>query len=227
MRIEVHSIADPRHACRPATDHAPGYNDHPSATTSVSYSMSQTISSAEVIARTQLWLDRVVIGLNLCPFAKSVRVKDQIRFTVSTATKPEALAADLVRELELLRDADPEQLDTTLLIHPDTLTDFLDFNDFLSVADRIVQQLGLEGEIQIASFHPDYQFAGTEPDDPGNYTNRAPFPSLHLLREQSIERAVNAIPDAADIFEKNIETMHRLGHAEWLALMQFSPPRQS
>lgn len=165
----------------------------------------------EVIAATRAWLEKAVIGLDLCPFARAVYVRDQVRFVVSEAETPEALLADLIRELRILSETDPEAVDTTLLIHPRVLEDFLDYNDFLDVAEAAVAELGLEGEIQVASFHPQYQFAGTEPDDVENYTNRSPYPILHLLREASVERAVAAFPDASEIFEKNVETMRRLG----------------
>lgn len=177
-----------------------------------------TVANAAIIACTQAWLEKAVIGLNLCPFAKAVHVKNQIRYAVSKARTPEALLADLIGELNILHAADPAQLDTTLLIHPKVLTDFLDYNDFLDVADAAIDNLGLTGEIQIASFHPHYQFAGSGPDDIDNYTNRSPYPTLHLLREESIERAVAAFPDAADIFEKNIATLRRLGHTGWRLL---------
>lgn len=178
----------------------------------------------EVIDRTTQWLEKAVIGLNLCPFAKGVHVKGQIRYFVSNARSAEALHADLVDELARLRNAGPEEIDTTLLIHPQVLNDFLDFNDFLDIADATLAELGLEGQIQIASFHPQYQFAGTEANDIGNYTNRSPYPTLHLLREASIDRAVEAFPDAADIFERNIETMRRLGAEGWAALQIDAPP---
>ncbi|WP_061541574.1 DUF1415 domain-containing protein [Collimonas fungivorans] len=176
--------------------------------------------SGEVIAHTKLWLERAVIGLNLCPFAKAVFIKDQIRYVVSTAQSPEELLADLMAELEFLQRADPEAVDTTLLIHPDALRDFLDYNDFLDVADAAVDDLGLEGEIQVASFHPEYQFAGSDIDDISNYTNRAPYPTLHLLREISVERAVDAFPDAADIFDKNMRTLEQLGLDGWRKLLR-------
>ncbi|MFC3109180.1 DUF1415 domain-containing protein [Undibacterium arcticum] len=168
-----------------------------------------------VVADTQTWLEKAVIGLNLCPFAKAVHVKNQIRYTVSNATTPEALLVDLIAALEQLAEANPDEVDTTLLIHPQVLTDFLDYNEFLDVADAALDELDLVGEIQIASFHPQYQFADSGPDDIENYTNRSPYPTLHLLREDSIERAVDAFPDAADIFDKNIDTMRRLGHDGW------------
>jgi len=175
-------------------------------------------SPEDVIAAMRRWLEKAVIGLNLCPFAKSVYIKDQVRFVVSAADSAEALQAELARELLMLSETDPGEVDTVLLMHPHVLNDFLDFNDFLDVAEGTVAELGLEGEIQVASFHPDYQFAGTEADDIGNYTNRAPYPTLHLLREASIDRAVSAFPDAADIFERNIDTLHRMGKAGWDSL---------
>ncbi|EON21820.1 hypothetical protein C265_01520 [Cupriavidus sp. GA3-3] len=176
---------------------------------------SATHSADTVIAATRHWLERAVIGLNLCPFAKSVYVKEQVRYAVSTVTEAPDVMDDLERELRLLADADPDQIDTTLLILPDAVADFLDFNDLLYFAERLLGSLGLEGTLQIASFHPQYQFAGTEPDDIENYTNRAPYPILHLLREDSIARAAAAFPDAADIYERNQATMRRLGHEGW------------
>ncbi|SFZ73732.1 DUF1415 domain-containing protein [Chitinimonas taiwanensis] len=178
-----------------------------------------------VIAHTRDWLEKAVIGLNLCPFAKAVYIKDQIRFVVSEARNLDGLLEELDRELLLLAETDPAQIDTTLLIHPQLLNDFLDFNEFLDVADGVVAEHELEGVLQIASFHPDYQFADTEADDISNYTNRAPYPTLHLLREESLDRAVAAFPDAADIFEKNIQTLRQLGHAGWAALGLPRQPR--
>ena len=160
-----------------------------------------------IVAATRRWVERAVIGLNLCPFAKAVYAKEQVRYVVSPARTPEELLETLMDEMQDLADTDPDQVDTTLLIHPFVLNDFLDFNEFLDVADAAVEDMQLDGEIQVASFHPDYQFADTDPNDISNYTNRAPYPILQLLREESIDRAVQAIPDAADIFEKNIETM--------------------
>ena len=167
---------------------------------------------------TRRWLERAVIGLNLCPFAKAVQVKNLIRYVVSAARTPEDLLAELIGELHTLRAADASEIDTTLLVHPQVLGDFLDYNDFLEFADAAVVAEGMAGEIQIASFHPQYQFAGTRPDDIENCSNRAPYPTLHLLREASIERAVAAFPDAATIFERNIETLRRLGHDGWRRL---------
>jgi hypothetical protein len=168
-----------------------------------------------IVAATRRWVERAVIGLNLCPFAKAVEVKDQVRYVVSHADTPEALLETLMDELQYLADADPDQIDTTLLIHPFVLDDFLDFNEFLDVADAAVEDMRLDGELQVASFHPNYQFADTDPNDIANYTNRAPYPVLQLLREDSIDRAVEAIPDAADIFDKNIATLEQLGHEGW------------
>lgn len=176
-------------------------------------------SEQAIIDQTIHWLEKAVIGLNLCPFAKAVHIKQQIRYVVSPATEPEALLEQLIDELCYLDQADPKTLDTTLLIHPQVLTDFLDYNDFLDVADHALVKLELDGILQIASFHPDYQFADAGPNDISNYTNRAPFPILHLLREDSIERAVKAFPDAADIYENNIKTLNELGLAGWQKLM--------
>ncbi|MGP1677621.1 MAG: DUF1415 domain-containing protein [Burkholderiales bacterium] len=173
------------------------------------------VADDEVVAATRAWLERAVIGLNLCPFAKTVHVKNQIRYAVSAARTPESLLADLITELRTLQSADACEIDTTLLVHPCVLTDFLDYNDFLELADAAVAGEGLEGEIQVASFHPHYQFAGTRPEDIENYSNRSPYPTLHLLREASIARAVAVFPDASEIFERNIETLRRLGHDGW------------
>jgi hypothetical protein len=172
------------------------------------------------IADTRRWLERAVIGLNLCPFAKAVYVKQQVRFVLSEARDPQALLGQLRDELEWLHHADPQQTDTTLIVHPHALTDFLDYNDFLDAADGLVAELGLEGELQVASFHPDYRFAGTGHDDIGNCTNRSPWPTLHLLREASVERAVAAFPDPDAIVERNIATLEQLGHEGWQRLMQ-------
>ena len=178
------------------------------------------MSGPDHIAETRRWLERAVIGLNLCPFAKAVHVKDQVRFVLSEASDTEALLHQLHDELLWLQAADPQQTDTTLIVHPYVLDDFLDYNDFLDLADGLVAELGLEGEIQVASFHPDYQFAGAASDDIGNFTNRAPYPTLHLLREASVERAVAAFPDPDAIVERNIATLENLGHEGWRKLME-------
>jgi uncharacterized protein len=177
----------------------------------------------EIVAATQRWLERAVIGLNLCPFAKAVHVKRQIRYIVSVARDEQTLLAELLEELQLLYDAAPETIETTLLIVPHLLADFLDYNDFLDVAEHAVGELSLDGEVQIASFHPHYQFAGSSPNDVENYSNRSPFPILHLLRESSISRAVAAFPDAASIYQRNIETLRQLGRKGWQALWLDEP----
>jgi len=164
------------------------------------------------------WLERAVIGLNLCPFAKSVHVKGQIHYAVSAAVDAAVLLEDVRRELQALVEAAPEVRDTTLLIAPQALPDFLDFNDFLALADAQVEAMGLAGVLQVAAFHPQFQFAGAAPGDVGNCTNRAPYPTLHLLREESIDRAVAVFPDAEAIFERNIEVLERLGVPGWVAL---------
>ena len=174
--------------------------------------------TAEVVAATRVWLERAVIGLNLCPFAKAVHVKQQIRFAVTGAQTADQLLAELEQELQALAAADPELHDTTLLIHPEVMGDFLDFHFFLAEADAAIRRLELDGVIQIASLHPQYEFAGSDADNIDNYTNRSPYPTLHLLREASIDRAVAAFPDAADIFERNVETLRRLGHESWRRL---------
>ena len=175
-------------------------------------------NEAEVIAATQLWLEKAVIGLNLCPFAKAVHVKKQIRYVVSEATTADALLEELMAELRKLQDTPPEEIDTTLLIHPHVLTDFLDFNDFLDTVDIAVAEPEFGDEFQVASLHPQYQFAGTAVDDIENYSNRSPYPTLHLLRESSVDRAVDAFPDADRIPDTNIETLEKLGHEGWAKL---------
>ena len=179
--------------------------------------MSTDLSST-VIADTQHWVERAVIGLNLCPFAKAVAVKGQVHYAVSQAEDEEALLADLHAQLQALHEADPDVRDTTLLIVPRGFDDFLRFNDFFDLADELVMEMDLEGVIQVASFHPAYQFADTAVDDVSNATNRSPYPTLHLLREDSIARAVEVFPEAETIFEANIATLERLGAAGWADL---------
>lgn len=170
---------------------------------------------AVVIEAMQRWLERAVIGLNLCPFAKAVHVKRQIRYVVSAAAHADAALADLECELRTLVESDPQQIETTLLMLPGLFDDFLDFFFFLPEAEALLKRMDLAGTIQVASFHPRYEFAGTDPDDVANCSNRAPYPTLHLLREASLDRAVAAFPDAADIYERNIDTLHKLGQAGW------------
>jgi hypothetical protein len=167
------------------------------------------------IAETRAWVRRAVIGLNLCPFARAVDVKKQIRYVFSEATDAETLLATLVMELQRLADTDPELVDTTMVIHPRVFAGFEDFNDFLELADAAVEDLDLDGVLQVASFHPQFQFADTEPDDITNATNRAPYPTLHLLREDSVDRAVAAFPEAEAIFERNMATLEKLGAKGW------------
>lgn len=176
------------------------------------------LTEEQVLEKTRAWLEKAVIGLNLCPFAKAVYVKNQVRLVVSKARHADDLLEELDRELDLLVATPAEETDTTLLIHPTMFEDFLDFNDFLEVADGVVDEHELEGVIQLASFHPRFQFDGTEPDDIGNFTNRAPFAILHLLREESVDKAVEAFPEADAIFEQNIAALEKLGHEGWKAL---------
>ena len=170
-------------------------------------------TTEEIVAATRAWLERAVIGLNLCPFAKAVHVQNRIRYFVSSAQSTAELLEDLTRELHALHAANPDQCETTLLIHPAVLSDFIEYSLFLRSAEAKLSKLGYAAEFQLASFHPQYQFADAGPDDIENYTNRSPYPMLHLLRESSIARAVAAFPDAADIYEKNMKTLRQLGHA--------------
>ncbi|QTN27673.1 DUF1415 domain-containing protein [Rhodoferax sp. AJA081-3] len=171
-----------------------------------------------VVADTQRWLQRAVIGLNLCPFAKAVEVKGQIHYAVSRSVDFKDLLDDLGNELKDLATLTPAIRDTTLLIASDGLTDFLEFNDFLAQANRLLAKRGYAGIFQIASLHPHYEFADAQPDDMANFTNRSPYPTLHILREESIDRAVKAFPHAETIFQANIDTMRRIGPPGWDAL---------
>lgn len=172
-----------------------------------------------VIAHTRCWIERVVVGLNLCPFARKPFEAGQVRFVVSTADQPEALLGDLHRELEFLRAADAGEVETTVLIHPFVLNDFLDYNDFLGIVDALIAEEEYEGEFQVASFHPDYQFAGTAADDAENYTNRSPYPALHLLREEGLERAIDGYARPDKIPERNIRTLEDAGTARMRELL--------
>lgn len=171
-----------------------------------------------VIADTVRWLERAVIGLNLCPFAKGVHTKGQIHYVVSEATDARGLLEDLQRELEALAEISPAKRDTTLLMAPQCLEDFLDFNDFLELVDELVEAMDLGGILQVASFHPRFQFDGTAEDDVTNATNRAPYPTLHLLREDSIDKAVEAFPEAEMIYERNMQVLEDMGIEGWLDL---------
>lgn len=175
-------------------------------------------AAEEYIAPTRHWLEKAVIGLNLCPFAQAVHARGLIRWVVSDATQPEALLDDLADEMRLIAAADPGVVETTLLIHPHVLTDFADFNDFLDPAEARLGELGFDGVLQLASFHPAYQFAGTDPDDITNCTNHSPFPTLHLLRESSLDQALDGFPNPEAIYERNMETLRGLGHEGWKQL---------
>jgi hypothetical protein len=175
-------------------------------------------SDDEVLARTRVWLEKAVIGLNLCPFAKAVYTRDRVRLVVSQARHADDLLEELDRELDFLVATPAEQVDTTLLIHPTLFPDFLDFNDFLEIAEGVLDEHGLEGVVQLATFHPHFQFDGTTPEDIGNYTNRAPYAVLHLLREDSVEKAVDSLPDPDAVYQENIRTLDRLGLEGWKKL---------
>ena len=172
-------------------------------------------SDDEVLARTRAWLEKAVIGLNLCPFAKAVYTRDRVRLVVSQARHVDDLLEELDRELDLLVATPAEQVDTTLLIHPTLFPDFLDFNDFLEIAEGVLDEHGLEGVVQLASFHPQFQFDGTTLEDMGNYTNRAPYAVLHLLREDSVEKAVDSLADPDAVYQENIRTLDKLGLEGW------------
>ena len=173
------------------------------------------MSHEEIVAATRRWLERAVIGLNLCPFAESVYRGGRVRFRVSEQRTASALLEDFRSELVFLHAANPVDCETVLLIHPWVLADFIEYNDFLGVCEAAIAELGLEGELQVASFHPQYQFSGTRPEDVENCTNRSPHPMLHLLRESSIERAIAAMPDTDEIYRKNIRTLRELGREGW------------
>jgi hypothetical protein len=176
------------------------------------------VTAEQAVADTRRWLERAVIGLNLCPFAKAVHVKGQIHYATYLSAEHDDLLDALLAEARQLVALDATERDTTLLIAPNALLDFLDFNDFTARAERRLAQAGFDGVLQLASFHPRFQFGGTEPDDIGNATNRAPYPTLHLLREESVDRAVEAFPDAEEIFGRNIDTLEALGPEGWAAL---------
>ena len=185
------------------------------------------IDSDEIIAMTRRWLERSVIGLNLCPFAAGPYRDNRVHFCVSEQRTASGLLEQLRSELEDLHEADPLQRETTLLIHPWVLTDFVEYNDFLEVCEATVDELGLEGELQVASFHPRYQFADTQPEDIENFTNRSPYPILHLLREASVERAIAAVGDPEEIYRRNIRTLRELGHSGWQRLWRDWGGRQA
>ena len=168
-----------------------------------------------VSEHTKQWLEKAVIGLNLCPFAKAPHVKNLVRIMVSEARHLDGFLEDLDRELQLLGNTPASELETTLLVHPTLFPDFETFNQMLEIADDAVVENELEGIVQIAPFHPDFQFEGTEADDISNYTNRSPYPTLHLIREDSIAKATEAFPDASAIFDRNIALLEKMGHEGW------------
>lgn len=176
------------------------------------------MQNEKVVRSVQQWIESLIVGMNLCPFAKRELVKDRVRFATTTSTTEEQLLMALKAELELI-NTDP-CIETTLLIHPDLLQDFDDYNQFLGYADSLLVEMGFEGIYQIASFHPDYQFGGTEPDDAENYTNRSPYPLLHLLREASLERAIADYPDVDQIPARNIALMNDTGQPKLKALLK-------
>ena len=163
----------------------------------------------EIVEATRRWVEQVVVAFNFCPFAKRELVKDRVRFVVSKAKDEATLLDELAHELALLNV--DEAVETTLLIHPQVLQDFYHYNDFLEAADELLVDMNLEGVYQVASFHPDYQFGGTEPDDVENYTNRSPYPMLHLLREDSLSEAIDNYPEVDLIPERNIDCMNEQG----------------
>src|SRR5277367_6246801 len=184
----------------------------------------EPIDTGEIISDTRRWLEKAVIGLNLCPFAQGPYSSDRVRFRVSEQRSAAGLLEELRSEMIVLAKVDPRRCETTLIIHPWVLNDFLEYNDFLALCDASLADLKLEGKLQVASFHPGYQFAGTQSEDIENYTNRSPYPMLHLLRESSIERAIAAIPDTDEIYRRNIRTLRNLGHAGWQRLWRDHEP---
>lgn len=180
----------------------------------------QATDADGALRATRAWVEQAVIGLNLCPFAKAVQVKGLVRYVCSDARDTGALLDVLREELLRLRDTRIDETETTLLVHPWVLGDFLDYNDFLGDAEALLSELLLDGTLQIASFHPDYRFAGTQAGDIGNATNRSPHPTLHLLREVSIDRAVEAYPQTDTIVEANLRTLQALGPEGWARLQR-------
>jgi len=178
----------------------------------------EPIDTGEIISDTRRWLEKAVIGLNLCPFAQGPYSSDRVRFRVSEQRSAAGLLEELRSEMIALAKVDPRRCETTLIIHPWVLNDFLEYNDFLALCDASLADLKLEGKLQVASFHPGYQFAGTQSEDIENYTNRSPYPMLHLLREASVAQAIAAVGDSTEIYRRNIRTLRDLGHAGWQAL---------
>jgi len=188
--------------------------------------LNENTSEAQIIDNTRIWLERAVIGLNLCPFARAEYVRNRIAYRVSEAKVTETLLSQLEATLQELVAANPSSIETTLLIHPYVLQDFFDYNEFLGEAEALLARMELEGVIQIASFHPHYQFAGEDPSDMSHFTNRSPYPMLHLLRESSVERAVRSGEDAETIVARNQATVRRLGPEGWKRLGLPDPSSQ-
>jgi hypothetical protein len=178
------------------------------------------LTEEHVIAQTKRWLERAVIGLRLCPFARAVYVNERVRYVVAMTTSSDELAVTLADELTYLAQTDPSECETTLIIHPHVLNDFDEYNQFLEFADVLISETALEGVLQVASFHPQYRFEDTDPNDIENFTNRSPYPTLHLLREESISRAVDEFPDVDEVGARNQETMRALGHEGWRKLWE-------
>jgi hypothetical protein len=175
--------------------------------------------SERTVQTVRQWVETLVVGMNLCPFAKREMVNNRVRFATTTSITEEQLLIALRTELELLNT--DTSVETTLLIHSRVLQDFFDYNRFLSYADSLLVEMGLEGIYQIASFHPDYQFDGTNPDDAENYTNRSPYPMLHLIREASLERVIADYPEIDQIPVRNIALMNGIGQDKLQALLRF------
>jgi hypothetical protein len=195
----------------------------PSLPVPVAAAVSSEVATHPAWGATRVWLERAVIGLNLCPFAKAVHVKGQVHIVVTDATEWGDLLAALAQEVDALLARTASERDTTLLVAPDAMPDFVEFNGFMGEAERLLAQRGLQGVLQLAHFHPRFEFAGADPDDPAHFTNRAPYPTLHLLREDSIARAVQAVPDPSTIYQANIATARRLGPDGWARQMQPRP----
>lgn len=176
--------------------------------------MESTFEASKILTVVHNWVDSFVVGMNLCPFAKAELTRNRVRFVVSAAISEELLLAALQAELELLNE--DQGIETTLLIHPGVLQEFDEYNQFLNYAEALIKQMALEGIYQIASFHPDYIFEGCDPSAAENYTNRSPYPMLHLLREESLERAIASYPEVEQIPRRNIELMQKLGETELL-----------
>lgn len=168
---------------------------------------------SDPLAETRRWIERIVIGLNLCPFARRPFDGDRIRYVLSDATDLDSLRKVLENELKSLAAAPREEVETTLIVHPGVLQDFLDYNDFVVEANDRLAEWGYEGVIQIASFHPQYRFAGASDDDPANATNRSPYPMLHLLREDSVTEAAESGYVLDGIPARNVLLLRKLGRA--------------